>query len=529
MAERRSNIIYKRFVEFKELAVGSEIITSFLLRCLILRSFQHRASYGQILQRKWSWGWLVVFFLLSVLGIPLIIQRVAGDQVAGPAAPWITHLPGLLIFAGIWGLWQWRRKVGRSKNDALDDQEFATATLGQIWAEAAEKVLRQCASKEIAEKLDNFKSDVQIPYRVLRGYLPVPVFEFRRPEEFIPDGLAQREKDKRARRLFEIDCLSAGVLPFLGSKPHTRFGTEEVKADEAPVYNLYWRADVQEVPDADQSDIFLRFHQSVIDRGLSSTCRYRTFACLNNFRQTPILILSVRDVVDCLTNASGTYSGAEYDALFEGFEGDVTPSNVLDLLQDDKYEFYPPRIERIGDRRFSTRFGPILKLTTSGVMAMQFDPARVWVKDEDNIRHIYALAALRHAIHLASRTQTVGVVLKKRDLLVVDNRLALVARMEDRPLASIRESIASRFSPLEGRWLRKIYGFPKNNDDPLFPSVSDKTVGAGRTSAGDFDNKSETGAGPTETPAWIAQTCSSEMVFNFGADPADWPDFLKGG
>jgi len=305
--------------------------------------------------------------------------------------------------------------------------------------------------------------------------------------------------------------------------PGPRFFRSTPASSDPVAHDLYWRNDVQEVPDADQADIYLRFHQSVIEENHESTCFYKTFATLNNFRLTPILLLTVKDIVDCLTDSNKEYDD-DHAIIYKNLK--VNSSNIIHHLTKGIFTRYPPRIERIVAKKFAPYSGPILFEEDNDDWMMLFDPARVWVVDDSKDEvSIDALVALRSAIHLASRKKTYGIVLRKRDLLVVDNRRALIARQEDAPGFSCRDVVAGWSQSLEGRWLRKIYGFYDdgsgiNNYTPK-PDVSEKAKEVAGRGAGITKSRSV-----AHLPAELSAKPCGDVLFDYGPDPKRWPDFL---
>jgi hypothetical protein len=99
---------------------------------------------------------------------------------------------------------------------------------------------------------------------------------------------------------------------------------------------------------------------------------------------------------------------------------------------------------------------------------MAFDPARVWIHTGGTRRHVQAIMALRSAIHLVSRKQVYAITLHSRDILVVDNLRAMIARREDTAAVSwpnIWISMLPKIIPLfpdySGWWLRLVFGYPR--------------------------------------------------------------------
>ncbi|MEM9618658.1 MAG: hypothetical protein AAF936_11915 [Pseudomonadota bacterium] len=525
----RDDIIAKRMKDTLSPAEEAKIPIGFGVRDRVYKSLQHRITYRELLDRNNS-------YRITLAGLLIAAPALAGATVWAITDPESLSMKmlfdnrlmfaafiltfGFLVLAARGAVQSRRSHKHNVEADKDVDKNFANEKNAQYWSKVAKRVLENCAAKEVVEPLKAFAEDKHIPYRILTKYLPAPMFELRRPEAFVEDGL--KNKAARDKKLFEIDSLCGGALSFLGAMPKPRYSTTSVREIEPVVHDLYWRHDVQEVADADQADVFLRFHQSVIEEDIDSTCFYKTFATLNNFRQTKIFVLLVRDVVDCLINESGDFDPEDHANIYKNLPS-VSEANIIDLLCENKYCRFPPRIERVSAKAYTPKIGPVLFPGQGRDWAMLFDPARVWVERESDQPNIEALVALRLAIHLVSRTKTIGIDLKKRDLLIVDNRRALVARQEDRPGFSLRDVIAGCDESLEGRWTRKIYAFRGEGNDGSdnFRRVEvslHRAVNA--TPVEDSINRYSL------LPESLKSSTCGDVAFDYGFDPAEWPRFL---
>ncbi len=518
------------------------ITVGYGVRDRIKRNFRHKAKNGRMIN---PYGYILVSAFLLFCVAPLtaiyLLSIFAGEPVAEallaqiglpaesksgsvpasgsqespnfiPAFIAVSVLTYLFLELFVRECVRWFLRKLSNPNSALK-QEFDKDNARQ-WAEFAAKAMRHCAKKRVAGKIERFSGETHIPFLVLKKFLPVPIYEFRRPEKYLENGelASRRERRNRKQRLFELDSLAGGVHYLLGAEPKSRFEDSDTGHPEKVVHDLYWRPDVQEMHDADQPDIFLRFHQSAIERKYTNTCFYKTFSTLNNFRNTPILILAVKDIVECLVDKNGEYKEDHQEIYSE--LNNVTPDTVLQLLQDNVFVRFPPRVERVLAQDYAAVTGPILFKGKNNDWIMQYDPARVWVTQEEDQAHIEAIVALRLAVHLASRTKTIGVDLKKRDLLVVDNRRALIARQEDRAVPTLADTIAGFYPSLAGRWLRKIYGFPMTGAKDNF--VPDDVEEKLRDHAPHI-------AVRAALPSRLREAPCGDVLFDFGPDPGNWP------
>lgn len=467
MATSRHRIASIRVKQTISPPEGAYIKVGWLERFHIVENFTHYLETGRDLNvgKVLIRAAVIIALALATAGLVILIFPNLPNNIPFAHSRGLrivmALLAGLIIFYALAWIWSVLREyvnnsspLGNSALRWVFDKDYAPR-----WAEAAAKTLRYRAGHEIVEPLQRFREDREIPYRILKGYAPVPVFSLRRPEncrDGNPVSRAQHEKENH--QLIEIDALCAGLLNLLGVRPEPRF-TDGGRDGDPVVQDFYWRNDVQQMPDSIQSDIFLRFYQSTIERNARSTCFYKTYAAINNFRQTPILLLRVKDIVDCLRNEDGAHND-HHEEIFADLRL-VTPDNVIETLCAPAFNRYPPRMERVMADDIDPTPGAILFTTGGDDWTMMFDPARVWVQEgTEKQKYMEAIVALRNAIHLVSRQNVVEVVLKKRDVLVVDNRRVMVGRWEDRPSISWRDATASMFASLEGRWLRQIYGFP---------------------------------------------------------------------
>ncbi|MEO1241686.1 MAG: hypothetical protein AAFX54_07230 [Pseudomonadota bacterium] len=393
----------------------------------------------------------------------------------------IISLFGAIIFLGF--IWVLTLPIKMNNNPWPDyaDQPpghrhpvFDRNRAGEI-AKRGYDALENCGADKdaILEELRLFSRDRDIPFRVIKGLAPLKNGFPARPLGFETNKRILRSSADVNHSLLLADAVCGGALWALGAKPDRRFVTLHDEDDEL-VADRYWQADAQELPDNFHGDVFLRFHQSTIEKDFSNTCRYKTLSCISNFRGAPLLLVTVQDVVACLENSNEEFSEEEHKQLFfSDEEAKVTKENIIKTLSDTLYEFMPPRSERIKDDDTEAK-GPRAILTdlnrdnpgSAPDYVMSFDPARVWAHENHRGRlAMEAVVVLRRAVHWVSRKKATEINLKWRDVLVVDNLRALIARAEDKPgfASGFIDAFSSFFEARQGRWLRQIYGFPKSN------------------------------------------------------------------
>ena len=461
----------------KSPAPAAIIPVGFGARMRLTQSFAHYLATGRRLNYGFHYRRLFMFLAIALLGggaATFLGARLLGADMASPT-PLIIGAGAVialfLLFSFFWDVG--RRGLASTTELHGGFEQRLTRAGAEHWAQKASDVINQCAGGQIVEPLSKFRADPAEPYRILTGFAPVPIFALRRPAVAMPGrALSAAKARMRERQFFLIDALCSGLLVHLKTHPEDRFPEDSGKPEI--VSDNYTRPNVQQMPDSEHADIFLRFHQSAIERALTNTCRYKTFATLNNFRGQPLFLIRVRDVVRCLQAEDAC--GEKYrDIIFQGLEN-VSPETIISLLMENAYLRYPPRMSRIQAEKYEPQQGPLLFKGENDDWAMLFDPARVWVQENqrDAQKYIEALIALRNAIHVVSGDNAIEIKLKKRDVLIVDNRRALIARREDRPAISLVDAVATIDQSLEIRWLRKIYGFPMSSDPAEDNFVPDK-------------------------------------------------------
>lgn len=367
----------------------------------------------------------------------------------------------------------------RSTYAHRDDKREGSDTLSLNFSQAekvtnkAQEILSANLGEKKIKALSSVTSDATAPYRIIKKLLPIGPFFFRRPrrdQEPILDASSPRYRKYRFG-VDMTDALCAGILGIANARPRLRYSQD---TDKPLAIDRFWRSDAQEMHDTGQLDVFLRFHQSTVDGDFPPTdkaldvCTYKTFAAINNFRQTPLYLLRVSDVIDVLRGRHPRFDKALMEQIYNGLP--VTPEKAFELLQHGKFAKLPPRLDRYQFDTMSDPVGrPILAFAdddTKTDIIMSFDPGRVWPRQDAAMEYSHAIVALRRAVHMAATECTIPVVLKRRDVLLVDNLRVLIRRREDDPtsifdIASVyRDTIAATFSPFAGRWLRQIYGFP---------------------------------------------------------------------
>lgn len=343
-----------------------------------------------------------------------------------------------------------------------DKLEFNAHGATEI-SHSASIILKRHLPDAILGAIDELRKSSADPYLVIRGLVPVPLDFPIKPAVTRPRELGKRMDEKERRWTRIIDSTAGGLLHLLGAEPGPRFADDE--EDERLVVDRFTRTDIQELPDMQQDDIFLRFHQSTIERPFDRICAFKTYTALSNMRAKPIFLLRVRDIIECLENKNGVYSQEEHDEIFfQSPNLEKERKRVVELLMEDKYQRDAPRAIRFlkGDKDAGRRI--VRKVGDDYIMA--FDAARVWVHSSGSSLHKEAILALRGAIHQVSRKKLYEIKLRKRDVLIVDNLRAMVARREDAPFVGwidILITVIHKFPhgpDFSGWWLREAYGYP---------------------------------------------------------------------
>lgn len=171
---------------------------------------------------------------------------------------------------------------------------------------------------------------------------------------------------------------------------------------------------------ADPTDMPLRFHQFFVGAQLPTSpnavkdeCRFRIYLCCKNRLRIPIYIVRLVDILD--THLC-RYHPEQKD-------------EVLKQLVGKDFVFTEP-IHEGPYKAPSEAKGPILKrdVLRPGDWIMCFDPERVRAPEGDT-HAANALFELRKAVQRARR-DAIEVVMKPRQILIVDNLRALISRRE---------------------------------------------------------------------------------------------------
>ena len=315
---------------------------------------------------------------------------------------------------------------------------FAIWRKRELWnysynfGETGAKYLRGVISRSERKKIKSLQRGEKT-FVVFRG-LPTASVAFPYPSSH---AALQTGFDGRAFRHF--DMVVAGLLFLAGAEVRRRYQNAAAPA----VRTLVSAPTEPQVGDRDGSDMHLRFHQSTVEKGLpdpskpaagEETCIYKAYAAVRNRRRIPIYVLPISDVV----------------AKFDAGERDWLIAN----LERPVFQKIGPHFDN-NDAAIMTEGQPVLRRgERADDWIMSYDPDRVWTEDENAKR---ALRRLRAAI-VKARRDAIEVVLDRRDVLIVDNLRAMVARREFYPF-SFSESLRSWLFT-KPRWLRMYYGFP---------------------------------------------------------------------
>jgi len=208
---QRDTIIEKRMEALRPVPAQARIIVKRLVRNRIFKSFRHFVRQGEYLDHAISYSITTLGFVIVAPALAfLVLIFWKGDGSIGPAiisenweaAAFLVFLAEILVF----GLRELSQAVSRNNSAFLKshaekfDQENA-----KHWSKAAKISLESCAKKQVADPVISFSEDKKLPFRILAGYLPVPIFELRRPEEFIEKKLSVSEQKawEKERKLGE--------------------------------------------------------------------------------------------------------------------------------------------------------------------------------------------------------------------------------------------------------------------------------------------------------------------------------------
>lgn len=417
----------------------------------------------------------------AVFGLIAGLGSFAAGKFDVMAPPILTDnlgplIVGVLVFIlftlGFYSNDAFNRKKYAHKGDKRDGSSTLSLTFGQAQKVTREvqAILRHQLSANAVSRLEGLKSDRETPYRLVRNVLPVDPFFHRRPRQHqwppLPQSGGAYEKYRKV--VDTVDAISAGLLGIVGAEPQLRYAEE----NNAPLAkDRFWRSDSQEFTDQLTPDIFLRFHQSTVEQDFPPTgksgdiCIYKAYAVMNNFRQTPLYLLRVRDVVDVLRGVHEKIDPDFQHLVYRQLA--ITPDQAVEHLQNGKFLKFTARADRFNlDQSTTPTPKPILSFVNGDDdPTMSFDSGRVWPSTDASAQTLHALIALRRSISLAGKYACVQVTPMRRDVLLVDNQRMLIARREDAPNGFLSmgaiwaDAMGGSFPKLAGRWMRQIYGF----------------------------------------------------------------------
>lgn len=323
-------------------------------------------------------------------------------------------------------------------------------------------------AKYARPKLDSLKAMHGSPFVLLEGIVRVPRRNIAKAEKYYSD--AERNQKKIKVHFRKPDFLANGILYYLRARA-TYNHRALVDSGRQIARDLRTKPREAEIAERDGSDMPLRFHQSMVDLdfpGFSATefgetCTYMTYVGLRNWWRDPIFVITVDDIIaaipgDVRDKTLEHLSRSEYavvPALGEGNYDVLAQSPHEDLAILCKSE---------------------TKENSQDIWMLSFDPNRiVKAPDKDGQE---AVVELRKAIvSVQSAGKCKRVVVRRGDILILDNLRAMVARREFNPELGENRKLglvlgnrlrrtwmwfwynkSQRERP--SRWLRQLYGKP---------------------------------------------------------------------
>jgi hypothetical protein len=300
------------------------------------------------------------------------------------------------------------------------------------------------------------------PFVILRNALRVPGLFPGDDREILRLNAAYHKKIKSRQQdlVRRIDTILGGILDLFDARPINQY--QPKRPDEHPTFgaDLITRWDYQENCDNFLPDLPLRFHQRTVHRSLpadrrnTSMAHYIAFGTVRNIRRIPILALTVDDIIRTIREGSP-------DGTADVIDRKANAENTIAALCGSHFLKSIPRmvLERVANNEADyDRARPILgKLGDEWIMS--FDPAHVWPEraGKSHGEAMDAIYDLRTALEVASldKTKVYRIVLKRHDVLIVDNLRATLSRSEDTP----SRFDWGMFSYLhKRRWLRMMLG-----------------------------------------------------------------------
>ena len=419
------------------------------------------------------WIGLSFAVLLITLAVQIVMSRgpkTLSDwglvRLALASAILPTVLVGLLFAALLWVVtWIAPQKLGESFSN-YDKGYLTLASLGYPLFPA--RARRRLEGLRAPSENDN------TPFLLLRRFHRVPMLWFRDPE-IVAESRSKRWARDRWNFLHFLNAWAvASVFDMLGVVLARKFG-----AGVEQFYRDYVASPQrQKTFYTDGKDMALRYRQSAAELELSATdpsaerCvpKFIALSCLANPMKEAVWIMPVevilREMATVLAESEGIKDPAICASQME---------KIYKVLEDrhfikfDRHRMIDPQptggtsyfIRPTYEKR-GCAIGQGLAVEKLWAAELAIDQNRVEVRDEPDETYVRdtkrPLAILIRAIRQADdKGQAIPVLMKRGDLLLVDNRRALICRKEYRQPRFIFLRIRFRTK----HWFRIYYGFPR--------------------------------------------------------------------
>lgn len=393
------------------------------------------------------------------------IVRFAWASTILPTVPF-----GLVVALGLWLLNKFaRQRLGESFSNYDQSYLKLAASFGYPLFSARARVM--------LEKLRSPDERENVPFLLLRGFHHTFLFTVQDPEAVAEARSKRWAKERWNFRHILNAWAVACVFDMLGVVLARKFG-----AGIEQFYRDYVASPQrQKTQYTDGKDMALRYRQSAAELELSahdpSTERYVpkfiALSCLSNPIKEAVWILPVEAILEEMGAVL-----AESEAITDPEVRDKELEKIFHILEDhhfikfDRHTMIAPQTN--GSTSYFIRptyekkgcaLGQDLTPGKLWAAELAFDQNRVEVRDEPDESYVRdtkrPLAILIRAIRQADdRGLAIPVVMKRGDLLLVDNRRAMICRKEYHQPRFIFLRIRFRTK----HWFRIYYGFPRPKD-----------------------------------------------------------------
>jgi hypothetical protein len=336
-----------------------------------------------------------------------------------------------------WLWWFWPpRKYGRK-----GFKEYFTNNAPDF-GETIYKRIEAHISSPLKKQLEDFIERPDEPYLIIRGVFSRRFLQASVARRFLQaslggkpeDGPTKPEDDPQVKEFLDEGCYDLVASALIAA---TKTELRRKLDTDTPYRNYLTEVSAEINQFVDGKDMHLRYRTATpelppAEVGPNTAARVIVFACIENPIADPIYLIRAKDVI-------GEISDDEKDRL-------RGPNfNIFDKWISPNIDMQPGP----GGNKSILHHG-------KGTDWLSFDPNRVCPAKITPIFNL-TMGLLLKSIEKVAVTRARKIVLRRGDVLIVDNYRALTRRQE-RGYAFVKPQWMRRRPPI--RWLRVYYGFP---------------------------------------------------------------------